>query len=367
MRVAHLIHRVELAYDRVKYRSGTSWRKRENLIIYPYLGYGSPRFIYLKGRVLEDKGITPARETDSVWVNLRNMYRRFESDEVPYARVLARCEGREQACQADEEGFFEVALELADPLTPDHSWLEVDLELLEPGGVHATVRLEPLRARGRAMMVSPLAAFGVVSDVDDTVVHTGATSVVKMAGTVFLRNAHTRLPLDGVAEFYRALQAGSQTGVANPLFYVSSSPWNLYDLFEQFFRIHGLPDGPLILRDWGFERDSLLSIRHTRFKLAAIRRILDAYPDLPFILLGDSGEEDPEIYAEVMRHYPGRILSAYIRDVNSSTSRRRTGIRRRESVQLLVKEAEGLGSAMLLAPDTPTMARHAKEHGWINH
>jgi phosphatidate phosphatase APP1 len=364
MRIAHLIHRMEQAYDRVKYRSGRSWGNQDPLIIYPYLGYGSPRFVYLKGRVLADKGITPAQESDSVWVNLRNMYRRFESDEVPFALVLARFEGIEQACQADEEGYFEVMLELTDPVEPANPWLDVALELLEANG--APVKLNPVRASGRALMVSPDASFGVISDVDDTVVYTGASSMIKMAGTVFLRNAHTRLPLDGVAEFYRSLQEGSRAAEPNPLFYVSSSPWNLYDLFEQFFRIHGLPDGPLILRDWGFEKDSLLSIRHSRFKLAAIRKILNAYPGLPFILLGDSGEEDPEIYAEVMRLHPGRILAAYIRDVNSYGIRRRTGIRRRESVQSLVKEAEGLGSAMLLSPDTQTMVLHARSRGWIS-
>lgn len=360
-RIVRLISGVERAYDGLKLRLGGSLGRRRPLLIYPYLGYGSQNFVYLKGRVLVDKNIQPARQQDSVWVNLVHMYRRFESDEIPYARLRVRLREQEQLIQADEEGFFEARFNPANPLPEGLLWKVVDLELIEPFVPEG----KSARAEGSALIVSPRADFGVISDVDDTVVQTGATNRLRMALTVFLRNAHTRLPLEGVAHFYRALQAGPTGAGRNPLFYVSSSPWNLYDLFFQFFQINKIPIGPLIFRDWGISQNSMLSFQHKKFKLSAICRILDDFPTLPFILIGDSGEEDPEIYAEVVRGYPGRILTAYIRDVQGE----RLGgsnKKRRVALERLVDEVDTLGSSMVLAARTIDMVRHASGRGWIN-
>lgn len=357
-RVISLISSVEHAYDSYKRQLGSSFISRRSLLIYPYLGYGSPDFVYLKGRVLVDKGIRPARRRDSAWANLVNMYRRFESDEIPFARLLVRLPGHEQLVQADEEGFFEVRLNLTDSLPAGLRWQTLDVELIEPTRGDG----EPVRAQGHVLIVPPGAEFGVISDIDDTVVQTGATNRLRMVFTVFLRNAHTRLPLEGVAHFYRALQEGASGAGWNPLFYVSSSPWNLYDLFLQFFQINDIPTGPLIFRDWGIAESSMLSFQHRRFKLNAIRRILEDYPNLPFILIGDSGEEDPEIYTEVIRTFPRRILAAYIRDVQAGTGGRK---RRREALERLAEEVETLGSSMVLAAQTSDMVRHAARCGWI--
>ncbi len=145
------------------------------------------------------------------------------------------------------------------------------------------------------MIPGPGARFGVISDVDDTVLVTGATDAVGMARTVFTGNALSRMTFDGVAELYRALR-GEQ---GNPIFYVSSSPWNLYDLLDDFLALNGLPAGPILLRDWGLSSIELLPTDHHHHKLGTIHAILSTYPDLPFLLLGDSGQQDPEIYAQI--------------------------------------------------------------------
>ncbi|NIT60367.1 MAG: hypothetical protein GWN00_30435, partial [Aliifodinibius sp.] len=98
----------------------------------PYLGFGSKEFIELKGRVIEDTGVQPSRETDGIWHNLLNMYRRFESDEVPFAQIAARFGGVEIKVDADDEGFFQVDIELDQPLDAEQSWQHVELELLKP-------------------------------------------------------------------------------------------------------------------------------------------------------------------------------------------------------------------------------------------
>jgi phosphatidate phosphatase APP1 len=341
---------MEESFDNLKYRLGSQLNGQVPFMIMPYLGFGSAEFIELKGRVIEDTGIRPSRETDRIWHNLLNMYRRFESDEVPFARIAARFQGVERIIDADEEGFFEVFLRLGQPIAADQTWQQVELELLDPES-SGTGRV---RADGRALIVSPRAEFGVISDVDDTVVHTGVKRPLKMARTVLLKNARTRMPLDGVAVFYKALQGGR-----NPLFYVSSSPWNMYDLFQEFFQIHDIPVGPIFLRNWGIERQSMLAENNRQYKLDAICNILEKFPNLNFILIGDSGEKDAEIYTEIIQSYPGRIMAAYIRRV-------RRDLQRQNEIQELAEEVEKSGSVLVYAEDTQVMAEHAAQRGWIS-
>jgi phosphatidate phosphatase APP1 len=179
-----------------------------------------------------------------------------------------------------------------------------------------------------------------------------------MARIVFLGNARTRLPFPGVAAFYQALQGGVQGSAQNPLFFLSSSPWNLYDLLIEFFRLQEIPAGPLFLRDWGISAGELLPTGHHAHKLGVLRQILELYPWLPFILIGDSGQEDPEIYRAVLDDFPGRILAIYIRDVSPDE--------RDEGVRKLALEVADAPSSLVLAPDTVAMAQHAAAQGWID-
>ena len=94
---------------------------------------------------------------------------------------------------------------------------------------------------------------------------------------------------------------GPDSKSSNPVFYVSSSPWNIYDMLVDFLNVHGVPPGPLFLKDWSL---SVLG-KHRDYKLGVIRRLLRTYEDLPFVLIGDSGEEDPEIYLPGRAGAPG--------------------------------------------------------------
>ena len=102
----------------------------------------------------------------------------------------------------------------------------------------------------------------------------------------------------------------------------------------------------------------MLAVKNRKYKLDAIYNILDSYPDLRFILIGDSGEEDPEIYAQVIESFPNRILSAYIREVKHDA-------KRVDEIRRLAGRVESYGSVLVLAEDAHAMARHAAQQGWI--
>ncbi len=340
---------VEQRFDRLRFAAKQRLGLLDPFEILPYRGHGTERELFLRGRVLEERGITRSGQHDTPWDNLRNMARRFASDEVPGARVRVAFGDARLETVADEEGFFEVNLELPEPITGPTRWHPVELELLHPLSPGGNRVISPGQ-----VLVPTGADCGVVSDIDDTVVRSSATNVLKMAWIVLLNNAHTRLPFEGVNAFYEALRRGAQgRRVRNPIFYVSSSPWNIYDVLEDFLNVHGVPPGPLFLKDWSL---TVLG-KHRAYKLGIIRRLLSTYPDLPFVLLGDSGEEDPEIYLQTVREHPGRIRAIYIRDVTSAE--------RDAEVYAIAREARSLGTEMVPVADTAAAAEHAASIGLI--
>lgn len=347
-----LLARAETAADRLR-QGATPLSPVRDARIAPYDGYGTPRAVTVLGRVLRNSPPPPSRTEASLWENLVATYQRFETDEIPGAVVRVRAGGVEREVTADVEGHFDCRLVLDCPLPEDRAWHEVDLALVAPRPAAGDGA-----ARGRIYVPAATASFGIISDIDDTVVRTDVRQLLRMLRIIVFGNARTRLPFPGVAAFYRALEEGYGGGGPNPLFYVSSSPWNLYELLVELFELQGIPRGPLLLRDWGVQSGEMPT-RHGSHKQAAIRRILAEYPDLPFILVGDSGQEDPEIYASVVRDHPRRIRAIYIRDVTLSAERT-------AAIGELAREVEHAGCALRLTPDTVGAARDAATRGWID-
>jgi len=323
--------------------------------IVAYRGWGGAAGLFVQGRVLRGRPLPEADAADPWWQNAWSAYRRIESDQVPGARVRLSAGGTEQQAVSDQEGYFRAWLLPAAALPADRRWHEVTVELVEP----RPAGKPPPRTVAHVLTPAAAARFGVISDIDDTVVRTDATSFLRMARLVVFGNARTRIPFHGVSAFYRALHTGPPGGGPNPIFYVSSGPWNFYELLVDFMEHQDIPLGPILLRDWGWTGERSMPTRHRVHKLEAIRHILDSYPALPFILIGDSGQEDPEIYQEIVSAYPDRIMAVYIRDV------RGTGPRRTE-IGALREEVRRAGSDLVLARDTVAAARHAAQAGWID-
>lgn len=320
-----------------------------------YRGYAGSGRVLVLGRVLQNEGLAQADPSHSRLRNLLSMLKRLESDPLPFARVRASWPGGAQELVADNEGFIRHWLEMEIGDRP--GWRSLRLELAEPPqGIPAAVEAP--------FLVPPTtAAYGVISDMDDTVLQSHVTDFIRAAQMVLLENARTRLPFPGVAAFYRALDQGRSGAASNPIFYVSSSPWNLYDVIADFLEAQQIPAGPLLLRDWDLS-PSLL--RNAAYKSGVIREILATYPALSFILIGDSAQEDPEIYADVVAQNPGRILAVYIRNVRPARGeRQRPAPGFPAAVGELAEMVARSGSTLVLADDTLAAARHAAAHGWI--
>jgi phosphatidate phosphatase APP1 len=322
------------------------------LRIEAYRGLGRPDRLLLKGRVLVDRGPTVSEDDDDFWDDLGNMYRRLHTTEIPGARVRISAAGASSEAVTDEEGFFELELRAAgEPFSAPRQ--SIELELVDPDND------PPVQVQGEAVVRSPDAGFLVISDIDDTVVRTQATHALAMARATFLGSARSRVPFPGVAALYTALVEGRTGDEGNPLVFVSRSPWNLYDLFDEFCTLQGIPAGRVLyLRDWGLSAEGLSRARPRGHKFRLISRLLEFEPDLPVILIGDSGQKDPEIYSEIVEEHPGRILAAFIRNVSHSE-------RRAAVIDDLAAQVKVDGGALHLIQDSLEVARLAAELGWI--
>jgi phosphatidate phosphatase APP1 len=322
-------------------------------VILPYLSFGNSHGFVLRGRVMEDQGLANPDQLDSIWQNFSAMVKRHSYSEIPEVSLSVKFNGVEKIITTDDQGYFRVVFELNETLSSLKEWHEVDLKLLDK-----VVKDQPeVVARGKVLISQQKSQFGIISDVDDTILISHSPHLMKKLKLMVSKNAHTRLPFEGVAAFYRALQSGGSGKFYNPIFYVSSSSWLLYDLLLDFCKVRNIPLGPFLLRNSRLDQYKFITSMHRGHKLEKIEQVLSTFSDMKFILLGDSGQKDPEIYKTVVQDFPNRIEKIYIRDVS--------GERRHKEILKYVDELKDKGVEMVLVQDTISAAIHAASCGYI--
>jgi phosphatidate phosphatase APP1 len=288
-------------------RSGSQTRVR------PYYGYRNAHMLRLTARAL--RGSERDWERGSTFSKLRRFLSEFSSREVAGLPVTIEARCGELASEAtvatDEEGYcrFELPLDRAWPL-PEHSvWETVVLRWVSADG--------PQECNGYVLAPGHDNRMAVISDIDDTILETGAHDLWRNWRRVLAQMPSERAPVSGAAAFFAELggQAAGETlpATRRPFFYVSSSPWNLFDYLSAFKSAHSLPHGPMLLRDWGLNRETFGTSSHGAHKSAAITRLIEFYPGKRFALIGDSTQSDAHAYAKAVKPDPSRIAGVMIR------------------------------------------------------
>lgn len=323
-------------------------------VVLAYRGYGTPARAFIRGHVLDDRLLYQPEPGDSLWRNLRAMLSRYLSTAIPDTRVAIRFNGQDYEVQTDERGQFELIAE--GPHHLQEGWHPVAFHVhnpLQEGPVKLEQQEEVFISHGSH-------AFGVISDVDDTILVSHATETLRKLRLILTKNAKTRLPFPGVPAFYQALCAGKQGKCDNPIFFISSSEWNLYDFLVDFCQSRGIPKGVFLLQALksGISDFFRLGGGTHNHKLDKARHLLEVFPDLKFILIGDSGQHDAHLYAQLSETFPERVLAVYIRDV---TQRKNS-----KTIQALYADHPHLEGKVCISEDTHAIARHAYEHGYIS-
>ncbi|MBM1108162.1 DUF2183 domain-containing protein [Aurantibacter crassamenti] len=326
--------------------------KKDKLQIISFQTYGTKSHLYLRGRALEDEEID--LQEKGFLKLLQNTWKRFETDEIKNTPIkITLSDTVKVSGKTDNDGYYlidETNDELAN-LTNSEGWLPFEISYTD-----TSLKREILhqnRFPGEMLIPSDRADYGVISDIDDTILHTGVVSSLKwrvFINTVFKR-ASARKPLEGSAELYHLLHRGASGENANPIFYVSHSPWNLYRYLELFLQTNNFPKGPILLRDMA----SFASKSEKPHKQHEIENILKTYPNLSFILFGDSGEKDADIYIDIANQYPKQVKAIYLRSVADK--------KRMDRIHDLVLNFKL--TPILVVNSSDEVITHAKTHGYI--
>jgi phosphatidate phosphatase APP1 len=319
-------------------------RGGRGVVLQPYRGYGSTERIFLIGRAFRQR--TEGGEDD-----VRAIIRRIRRRPVRGARIRARFYGAETVVATDRDGYFRVEMAPGAPVPRDRVWHCLELAMLAPERIEtaAEVYIPPDRAR-----------LVVVSDIDDTVMHTGVANKAAMLWRLFVQDAESRTVFPGVSRLYRALHAGVSGDEGNPMLYVSRAPWGIYHVLEAFFQRHGIPVGPILfLREWGISWRRPVPRRARDHKRRLIEAMMALYDRMPFVLIGDSGQRDPEVYRRIVERHGGRVLAVYIRDVAAR------GPERAAEVAAMAEALRAVGAHLVLAGDSLAIAKDAARLGLI--
>lgn len=329
--------------------------KKDSLQIIAFQTYGTKTHLYLRGRALEDESIN--LEKRGAFKLFINAWKRFETDEVKHTPLSVKI-GNDKTfyTKTDSRGYFLIDEQIEDigAYANQEGWLQLEFSYVKEK-LNRTIQSNN-RFLGEMLIPSDTAAFGVISDIDDTILHTGLTSILKWRVLIntLLTSAGKRLPLEGAPEFYHLLHQGKTGLEANPIFYVSHSPWNLYRYLKYFLKKNNFPKGPIVLRN--FPKPFVRRPKDEKpQKQKEIINLLKTYPKLKFILIGDSGEHDPDIYMEVAEIYPDRILAIYLRSVNHKKKMLR--------VRSLYKDYAKV--PILLVENTTDAINHARKNNFI--
>ncbi len=254
--------------------------------IFPSIG--NSRHLVIRGRVFADVSQQDRRQSPL----FQNIGWLFSNREWKNAPLLVTIGGITRQAKADEEGFFAIEWKVKKPLRPQYHSVVVEV----PGKVSA---------EGSVLVVAGNQTI-LVSDFDDTVAVTHVTSLRKMLSTAFFSTEKTHQAVPGMAQLLRCFQRGS--GKRAVIFYLSGSPRQFFGRIHRFFRYNEFPVDGIMLRP-------IESMVHNtgRFKKKQLSALLKDFPHNRFVFIGDSGEQDPEIYAQASSMAPGRVIRTYIR------------------------------------------------------
>jgi len=153
----------------------------------------------------------------------------------------------------------------------------------------------------------------VISDIDDTIKITRVRDRRAALRNTFLEPFR---PVPGMAEAYQRWRRDAHAQFC----YVSASPWQLYLPLEEFIRSAGFPEGPFYLKDFRWKDESFFNLFESpeKYKPKMIEPLLKRFPNRRFVLVGDSGESDPEIYGALARRFPVQVTRILIHEVTNA-------------------------------------------------
>ena len=276
----------------------------------PFIGYGStgqggPGWVRVLGRALY-KTMLFAQLTESLTGDPRATspargWRSFTSVPISFAEVTLEVGGQVFCVRTDKGGVL------------DHR-LEIDLE---PGNHQVQMSLPGSETVTSTVYVAPAGErVGIICDVDDTIMVTALPRPMLAAWNSFVLSEHARMATPGMPVLLDRLHRRYPTA---PIMYLSTGAWNVAPTLERFLARNAYPSGTLLLTDWGPTRTRWFR-SGAAHKVDSLRRLVTEFPETKWILIGDDGQRDPDIYSGFALRYPEHVAAIVIRNLTVGES-----------------------------------------------
>jgi phosphatidate phosphatase APP1 len=291
------LHRAARIEDALNRAAATLLRRRGwSPRVLAYTGYGTsgPGWVRVLGRVL----LSPPGVSDDGERSVRG-WRHFVSAKLAGVPVTVDVGGVRHVAQSGRGGYIDTVV----PVTLPPGWSTAVLSV--PGASDAVA---PLR------VVGPEERLGIITDIDDTVLVTALPRPLLAFWNTFVRHEESRRPVPGTAELFDALTRKVPDAL---VVYVSTGAWNVAPALQRFLRRRSLPPGPMLLTDWGPTPDGWFRSGQDH-KRATFRRLVDELPQLRWVLVGDDGQHDPQLYDELAWARPEKVRLVAIRRLGAT-------------------------------------------------
>jgi phosphatidate phosphatase APP1 len=335
----HRAARIEDAFHR--FREGRARKRGLGATVIPYTGYGGTTpggvgWIRVLARVLLTR---PGSDPDAAarYRNIRG-WRSFTSVPVNRAVVTVTIGNEDFEVVSDRGGVVDARVEVELPV----GWHTISF---------TTEGSAPVTSR--VYVVDPAARFGILSDIDDTVMVTALPRPLLAAWNTFVLNEHARTPVAGMAVLYERLVRAHP---GTPVVYLSTGAWNVAPTLRRFLSRNLYPAGPLLLTDWGPTSDRLFRSGR-QHKRESLERLAGEFPQLKWLLIGDDGQHDEETYGDFARRHEGNVKAVCIRQLSPGEAVFAGG---RSSV---AERGDGTGIHWLYAPDGAGLSSQLTESG----
>jgi len=314
-----------------------------------YQGYGHTGNLVVFGHVFKKEPTIFKRLDNGLLSNFVQLLRLFFVRPIAEAKLVLYFHDQILEGKTEYDGFFKFEWKSNKELFA--GWHDVRVDTLKEDGAigHSAIG---------NIFVPHITQYAFISDIDDTVMKSYSATLFRRLYELLTRSLSRRQIFIETVNHYKLLSLAQTTiAMPNPIFYVSSSEWNLYDYLQRIFRHNQLPEGIFLLNQIKRWYQLFTSGRTGHDgKLMRITRILQAFPKQKFVLIGDNSQRDPDIYSAIATKYSHQIYAVYIRNVRPS---------RADTTIALLDELEAIGIQTSIFIHSSEAIDHGRRIGLI--
>jgi len=282
--------------------SSSTLHAKDNIVIYH--AYGNTHQIVIQGRMVKKKPFKVANKEDGWFKNLWRKIREIEGNELKNQTIYASITHEKFKTKGDDEGYFEFHITTQKALKTGYAKVYIHIE--KNANIHES----------NVTIIDSQPLIGIISDFDDTIIVSDVTHKIQFAQNTLFKNYKQRKVVPSMLERFQKILAQNPKDTPSTLFILTGSPQQLFIPIENFLTYHHFPKRTLILKKIHGDHKDPISDQFA-YKTQKIEQLIKLYPNIKWIMFGDSGQKDPQIYKAIQEKHPNSIINYYIRDVES--------------------------------------------------